>query len=295
MRARIDAAALAAGRNPEDVRLLLATKTQPAELIRAALRAAEALRGGFDRRNSGWNCPDARPFLLGENRVQELVAKAETYTELVAARRAEVHLIGPLQRNKINRAIEIASAIQSVDSLPLAQAISSRVTPDAPIDVMVQVNVSAEASKSGISPDDAVALAREIAALPGLRLTGFMTIGAPLDYHPVVENSGRLSLSSNRSQSARSSNSSVRDSRLSRLSKPPDFGPSSDATPESIARTRAGYATLRQIRDEILAAGHAGTELAQELSMGMSNDLEHAIAEGATIVRVGSAVFGPRT
>jgi len=193
------------------------------------------------------------PVLLGENRVQELVAKAEHYAKWVDVGLAEVHLIGHLQRNKIARAIEIASCIESVDSLALAEALSSRVPPGQALEVMVQVNVSGEESKSGIAPEEAPDLATSVGQLPGLRLTGFMTIGLPLQYDDAAE-----------------------------------------PTPESIARTRAGYAQLRAIRDQVLAAGAAGTEQATHLSMGMSHDLEHAIAEGATIVRLGTAIFGAR-
>jgi len=240
--ARISAAAKSAGRDPADVRLLLATKTQPAERIAAALAAMRS--------------PDSaatRPVLLGENRVQELVAKAASYAEWVATGSAEVHLIGHLQRNKIARAIEVASCIESVDSLALAQALDSRVSPDAPLDVMIQVNVSQEASKSGVAPGEVSELAQVIGGLANLRLTGLMTIGRPLE----LDSDGV-------------------------------------ATPESVARTRAGYAQLRELRDGVLASGDPGTEQARELSMGMSHDLEHAIAEGATIVRVGTAIFGER-
>ncbi len=224
VRTRIDAAARAAGRDPSDVRLLVATKTQPAEAVRAVVEA------GVD--------------LIGENRVQELVAKAPDLADLVAAGRVAVHMIGHLQRNKVNQVLASATGVESVDSLALAEALSARCARDGrALDVLVQVNVSGEESKSGTPPDDAPRLAADVAALAGLRLTGFMTIGAN----------------------------------------------SPDET-----RVRAGFARLREVRDVVVHAGIAGTENARELSMGMSGDLELAIAEGATIVRVGTAVFGPR-
>lgn len=230
VRDRIDAAARAAGRDPSEVRLLVATKTQPPEAV------LEALAAGVD--------------LIGENRVQELVAKAPAVADRVAAGALEVHMIGHLQRNKINQVLATATALETLDSLELAGAVSDRCvrdgrTGDRALEVMVQVNVTGEESKSGVGPDDAGALATAVAALPGLRLTGFMTIGAHLDA-------------------------------------------ASEHT------VRAGFARLRAVRDEVLASGAPGTGTATELSMGMTGDLELAIAEGATIVRVGTAVFGPR-
>ena len=230
VRDRIAAAATAAGRPPDDVRLLVATKTQTPAAVLAAL--AE----GVD--------------LIGENRVQELVAKAPTVAGRVADGTLQVHMIGHLQRNKINQVLATATGLETLDSLDLARAVSDRCvrdgrTGDRALDVMVQVNVTGEESKSGVDPDRAVALASAVAGLPGLRLTGFMTIGARL-------------------------------------------GGSVEQ------RVRAGFVRLRAVRDEVLASDAPGTEAATELSMGMTADLELAIAEGATIVRVGTAVFGPR-
>lgn len=224
VRARVETAALAAGREPADVRLLVATKTQPADAVLAAL--------------------DAGVDLIGENRVQELVAKAPALAGRVAAGAVEVHMIGHLQRNKVNQVLATTTCVESVDSLDLAHALATRsAAAGRSLDVMVQVNVSGEDSKSGVVPDDAVALASRVATLPGLHLTGFMTIGARSDDEALV---------------------------------------------------RAGFARLRAVRDEVVASGSPGTEAARELSMGMTGDLELAIAEGATIVRVGTAVFGPR-
>ncbi len=230
--ARIDRAAASAGRAPADVTLLLATKTQQADVVRAAVRAHTALG-------------HVRSLLLGENRVQELVVKAPALADLGVP----YHLIGPLQTNKVNAALRWADAVDSVESVDLARRLAERRgsrqdagRPDE-LAVMVQVNVSAEATKHGVAPDQAAALAVAVAALDGLRLVGFQTIGAR-SADPLV--------------------------------------------------VRAGFAALRAVRDEVLASGAPGTRGAVGLSMGMTGDLGLAIAEGATIVRVGTAVFGPR-
>lgn len=219
VQARVNQALAEAGRPAGSVRVLVATKTQPAELVRRVLAL-----------------PAAQGMLRGENRVQELVAKGPQLADV----QLPTHLIGPLQSNKINAALRWVSGIESIASLELAQAISSRLEPGRSLEVMIQVNVSGEATKSGSAPSEALELARQVRELPGLILTGFMTIGA----------------------------------------NTPDQG-----------LVRDGYARLAQIRGEALKQG-LGEHL--ELSMGMSSDLESAIAEGATIVRVGTAVFGPR-
>jgi len=232
---RVADAARAAGRDPREVRVLLATKTQDAEAVLTAVRAALDLADAAG---------DDRPVLVGENRVQELVAKAPALADLVTAGRVEAHLIGHLQKNKVNAVLASATAVDSVDSSALAGALSARCERDGrSLDVLVQVNVSGEESKSGVAPSEAEVLAAEVAALPGLRLTGFMTIGARSD---------------------------------------------------DDAEVRAGFARLRAIRDDVVASGAPGTAGATELSMGMTGDLELAVAEGATVVRVGTAVFGAR-
>lgn len=214
---RIAGAAARSGRGAGSVRLLLATKTVPAERIRLAL--------------------DAGYTLIGENRVQELVEKAPALADIPH----EAHFIGNLQRNKVNQVLKLASCIHSMDRLTLARAVSDRADPNAPVDVLVQVNTSNEESKFGVAPDSAVDFAHQVADLPGVRLRGFMTIGL--------------------------------------------F--STDEVP-----VRRCFELLRSIRDEVVA--DAATADATELSMGMSGDLEWAIEEGATIVRVGTAVFGRR-
>lgn len=220
LRQRIDAAARNSGRDPQDVQLLLATKTVPAERILVALRAGYTL--------------------IGENRAQELTQKAE----VLAAVPHEAHFIGHLQKNKINHVLRHASCIQSIDNIVLADQVATRVPESrVPLDVFVQVNTSAEESKYGCAPSEALDLARHVGGLPQLRLRGFMTIGLFSD---------------------------------------------------DLVAVRASYRRLREVRDEVLAAGHPGTEDARGLSMGMSGDLEPAIEEGATMVRVGTAVFGVR-
>lgn len=217
---RVARAADSSGRDASSVRLLVATKTQPASLVREVLLAGCAL--------------------IGENRVQELVAKAGDLADLPH----ESHLIGQLQGNKVGAAVRHASCIQTLDSSALAARVARRCEDrDVPLDVMVQVNVSGEPAKSGVAPEAAAALALEVAAMAPLRLVGLMTVGLLSDHERAV---------------------------------------------------RRGFARLRGIRDQVLATGEPGTASATELSMGMSGDLEWAVAEGSTIVRVGTAVFGPR-
>lgn len=223
---RIAAAEQAAGRSPGSVRLLLAAKTVDIATVRDAVHAAAASGGP--------------PPLVGENRVQELVAKAPGLTGLTGG----LHLIGPLQSNKVNAALRWAACVQSVASESLAERLHRRCEQDErTLEVLVQVNVSGEPTKHGVHPDRAVELAFAVAGHDRLRLRGLMTVGA----------------------------------------NSPDE-----------ARVRAGYAVLRDLRDRVVDSGEPGTATATELSMGMSRDLEAAVAEVATIVRVGSAVFGAR-
>ncbi|MCV2394024.1 YggS family pyridoxal phosphate-dependent enzyme [Actinotalea sp. M2MS4P-6] len=217
---RVADAATAAGRDPREVRILLAVKTLPARVVREAVLSGATL--------------------LGQNRVQELTAVAPE----LAALAPTWHVIGHLQSNKVNAALQWAHAVQSVDSTDLAARLSRRCTAlDRDLEVWVQVNVSGEATKSGVTPAAALELAAEVAALPRLRLAGLMTIGARSDDEALV---------------------------------------------------RAGYARLRELRDALVGSGAPGTADAHGLSMGMSGDVELAVAEGATMVRLGSAVFGPR-
>lgn len=220
LRTRVATAARAAGRNPDEVAILLAAKTMPAATLREAVLAGA--------------------HLLGQNRVQELVEMAPDLADLTPS----WHMIGRLQSNKVNAAVRWADAVQSVADLPLAVRLSRRCAAlDRELEVWVQVNVSGETTKGGVAPEAAVDLAAGVAALPGLRLAGLMTIGARSDDAGLV---------------------------------------------------RAGYARLAELGSLVRGSGAPGTDAARGLSMGMSGDLELAIAEGATLVRVGSAVFGPR-
>ncbi|MPV90192.1 YggS family pyridoxal phosphate-dependent enzyme [Georgenia ruanii] len=224
VRRRIEAAADGAGRDAREVRLLLAVKTQPVEAIRAAL--------------------DAGADLLGHNRAQELVATGPGLAEPGVPAHA-MHFIGHLQSNKVNQVLRWATCVESVDSPRLAERLDQAVAraEGGPLDVLVQVNTSGEATKAGVEPEHAADLALAVGRLPHLRLRGFMTIGA-----------------------------NTRDAAV----------------------VRASYDRLAAVRADVLGSGAAGTAEATELSMGMSGDLEIAVTAGATIVRVGTAVFGAR-
>jgi pyridoxal phosphate enzyme (YggS family) len=217
MQQRIARAADAAGRDPATIRLLAVSKSMPAE----AIRTVHAL--------------GQRAF--GENYVQEATAKMTALADLPGI---EWHLIGPLQRNKARAAAARFAWVQTIDGMAIAERLSAtREARQGLLDVCVQVNISAETSKSGIAPGDALALARAVVSLPRLALRGFMGIAAPT---------------------------------------------------AEVDLQRAQFRMLR----EILAAAQAEGLMLDTLSMGMSDDLEAAVAEGATLIRVGSALFGPR-
>jgi pyridoxal phosphate enzyme (YggS family) len=218
LRARIDRAAQSAGRSPESVRLLAVSKTFPPEAIRSVYALGQ------------------RAF--GENYVQEGVAKMDALGDLIDA---EWHLIGPLQSNKTNTAALRFAWVHTVDRAKIAARLSAaRPAHLPPLNVCVQVNISGEASKSGVPPEETVALARDVAALPRLKLRGLMGIAEPT---PVM------------------------------------------------ASRRGQFRILRALFDACRAARLP----VDTLSMGMSEDLEAAIAEGATLVRVGTAIFGARS
>jgi pyridoxal phosphate enzyme (YggS family) len=214
---RIAAAARLVGREPASVRLVAVSKGQPAEAIRQAYALGQ------------------RAF--GENYVQEAVAKAGELADLEGI---EWHMIGPIQSNKTRIAAERFAWVQSVDRMKIAERLSEARDPRrAPLDVCIQVNISAEAAKSGALPADAIALARAVVTLPRLRLRGFMGIAEETS---------------------------------------------------DIESQRRQFRILSELFQAVRADG---LEL-DTLSMGMSGDLEAAIAEGATMVRVGTALFGPR-
>ena len=216
VRARIAAAAQLAGRAVEDIRLLAVSKTFPPERIREAALAGQ--------------------IAFGENYLQESLGKIAALADLGL----EWHFIGPLQSNKTRPVAEHFAWVHGVERLKIAERLSAaRGAGRPPLQVCIQVNVSGEASKSGVSPADTAALARSVAVLPNLRLRGLMTIPEPT---------------------------------------------------ENMTMARQPFAALRDLRD---ALNRDGLEL-DTLSMGMSHDLEAAILEGATIVRVGTAIFGER-
>jgi pyridoxal phosphate enzyme (YggS family) len=215
VRERTARAADRAKRDPATVKLVLASKTQPPEAIRAAYTAG------------------AREF--GENYVQEAAAKQDALADLDDLR---WHLIGHLQTNKARDAANRFTLIHSLDSAPLASALGrGRSAPRVP--VLIEVNAAGEASKNGVAPTEVERLIE--AARAAVEILGLMTIPPP------------------------------------------------ETDPE---RSRSHFAALRMMRARLAAA--TGLALS-ELSMGMTGDFEVAIEEGATIVRVGRAIFGERT
>ena len=218
VRARIAAAERAAGRASNTVTLLAVSKTFPAEAVREVYALGQ------------------RAF--GENYVQEAVAKQAALADLPGI---EWRLIGPLQANKTKAAAETFDWVETIDRLKVALRLAAaRPAGRGALNVLVQVNASGEASKSGVPPAEAVALARDVSRLPGLTLRGIMGIPEP--------------------------------------------------TPDP-ARRNDQFRVLRACFDACKAAGLP----VDTLSMGMSADLEAAIAEGATEVRIGTAIFGPRS
>jgi pyridoxal phosphate enzyme (YggS family) len=210
VRAEVDAIARAAGRAAEDVTIVAVSKLQPASAVR---EAAEA--GVVD---------------VAENYAQELVAKQDE----VARADLRWHFIGKLQRNKARIVVGRVALIHAVDSVELAAEIGKRAG-DAGQDVLVAVNTGGEASKSGVSLDDAPAIVEQIRAIAGVRVRGLMTM-PPLQEDP--------------------------------------------------EQNRGHFRALRELRDRLGLA---------VLSMGTSGDYAVAIQEGATHVRIGTAIFGART
>ncbi|MEP7059056.1 MAG: YggS family pyridoxal phosphate-dependent enzyme [Caldimonas sp.] len=218
VRARIARACAAAARPVESVTLLAVSKRFAPQSVR------EAVAAGLHR--------------FGENHVQEGVEKITALGDLRT--RLEWHLIGPLQSNKTRVVAECFDWVHSVDRLKIAERLSEQRPADLPpLQVCLQVNISAEASKSGVAPAEVEALAFGVAALPRLTLRGLMSIPVPI---------------------------------------------------EDVAAQRTPHRALRALFDALRGRGLA----IDTLSIGMSADLEAAIAEGATIVRIGSAIFGSR-
>jgi len=210
------AAAVKAGRRAEDVRLLAVSKTFAPAALREAYQAGQ--------------------ICFAESYVQEALDKIAALQDLPI----EWHYIGPIQSNKTRAIAENFSWVHSVDRLKIAERLSGQRPAHLPaLQVCLQVNISGEASKGGVSPPEAGVLARAIARLPRLELRGLMAVPAPGD---------------------------------------------------DIAAQRLPFAQLRELRDQL---NRQGLRL-DTLSMGMSHDFAAAIAEGATMVRIGTAIFGGR-
>jgi pyridoxal phosphate enzyme (YggS family) len=223
VRGRIEDACARAGRDPAGVTLVAITKTHPPELVSAAVEA-----GLTD---------------LGENRVQELVAKSDAVPGVAMGGAVRWHLVGHLQRNKARDAAARADLFHALDSEALADALDRKATEAGRVlDCLVQVNVSGEGTKSGVQPREVFALVEAASSRPALRIVGLMTIAAPAE----------------------------REGDLERVVRPQ-------------------LRMLRELRD-----AYRGPARLDLLSMGMSDDLEVAVEEGATHVRVGTALFGPR-
>jgi pyridoxal phosphate enzyme (YggS family) len=215
---RIGEACAAGGRSAGSVQLLAVSKTFPADAVREAHAAGQ------------------RAF--GENYVQEALAKIAALADLRS--QLEWHLIGPLQSNKTRDVAAAFDWVHSVDRLKIAERLSAQRPADLPpLQLCLQVNISGEASKSGLLPAEVAAVATAVSQLPRVVLRGLMAI------------------------------------------------------PEPVADPQAQRVPHRALR-ELLAALNAGGLALDTLSMGMSADLEAAIAEGATLVRVGTAIFGGR-
>ena len=217
IRARIESAAKACGRDAGTVRLLAVSKTKPAAAIRVAAAAGQAE--------------------FGENYLQEALHKMDELEDLDLC----WHFIGAIQSNKTRPIAEAFDWVHCVDRLKIAQRLSDqRPAGRAPLNACIQVNLDNEDSKAGIALDVLPALAEAMAELPGIRLRGLMTIPAPRD----------------------------------------DY----QAQCQSFARMTEALSSLEQ----------QGLDC-DTLSMGMTGDMEAAIAQGSTLVRIGTAIFGERT
>lgn len=222
-RERIDAAALAAGRDPSEVRLLAVSKTVPVERLEHAV--------------------DAGATYLGENKVQEAKSKAAWFAEHRPDLDVRWAVIGHLQTNKAKDVAAFAHEFHALDSLKVAEALDRRLQAlGRSLDVYVQVNSSGEASKFGLAPEEVEAFVAQLPSYETLRVVGLMTLATNTDDPDVVRNC---------------------------------------------------FVTMRTLRDRLAETAPDGIGI-RELSMGMSGDLELAVAEGATVVRIGTAIFGRR-
>ena len=218
LRQRIVQSASDAGRDPAEITLLAVSKTRSAEEVAVAL--------------------DAGLTQIGENYLQEAVDKQAA----LQGRNACWHFIGPIQSNKTREIASHFDWVHSVDREKIARRLSEqRPKRKSPLKICLQVNISREDSKSGVLPEDALTLAKQITALPALQLRGLMAIPAASD---------------------------------------------------DPAEQRAAFAALRALRDTLQQA--LPDQTLDTLSMGMSGDMDAAIAEGSTLIRIGTALFGPR-
>lgn len=219
---RIQAACDRSGRNRDEVLLIAVSKTKPASMVREAMEAG------------------IRDF--GENKVQELCEKAEEIGQPLD-RPLNWHLIGHLQRNKVKYVAGRTCLIHSVDSLRLAEEIQKEAEKkDCHADVLIEVNIGEEESKTGIAKEETVELIKAVAGLSRVHIKGLMAIA------PIVDE------------------------------------------PEE---SRPYFQEMARLREEIRSMELPGVEM-RELSMGMTGDFEVAVEEGATMIRVGTAIFGGR-
>jgi hypothetical protein len=217
---RIATAARNAQRSPNDIMLLAVSKTFGPQAVIEAARAGQ--------------------YAFGENYVQEAVDKMAAIHAMVPDVQLHWHFIGPIQSNKTRLIAQHFDWVHSVDREKIAQRLSEQRVPESPpLNICLQVNISGESSKSGVTPQDTLTLARRVASMPRLKLRGLMAIPEPA---------------------------------------------------EDIEKQRTAFRYLRELIEECRRQGLA----MDTLSMGMSADLEAAIAEGATIVRIGTAIFGKR-
>lgn len=215
----VKATAKACGRNPEDIKIIAVSKTKPVSMMKEA--------------------KDAGMCEFGENRPQEIVRKYPEFEN----ENVKWHLIGQLQKNKVRHIIDKAELIHSVDSLDLALEINKRAELiDKVQDVLIQVNISGEETKSGVSASECVELCREISALKNVKIIGLMTISV-FDY---------------------------------------DY----DENKELFLKLKA--------LSEKIAGMNIDNVFMKELSMGMTHDYKEAIEAGATMLRIGTGIFGSR-
>ncbi len=212
-------AAVKAGKKPDDIVLVMATKTVDVERIREAIRA-----GGR---------------IIGENKIQEALKKYDGLKD----EGAEWHFIGHLQTNKVKDVLKFANMIHSVDRLSLVEKLDQRLQQEGrSMDILIQVNTSYEESKYGVAPEEAISLVKQTAKFDTLKILGLMTIGL--------------------------------------------------FTKDEV-KIRKCFKLLKEINDNVVKEGIDRVQM-RYLSMGMSGDYQIAIEEGATMVRVGTAIFGAR-